>query len=177
MDVQDRPLDFKLGQGESSLDLVFKIRGTDRHYHGQVFRAGAGLILLAEPIGRSADDLVQDLAAITSHNTALTRSLKKKSRMLEKLNQEKGILIQDLQKALSEVKTLSGLLPICSVCKNIRDDQGYWNKVETYIGSRSTAEFTHSYCPDCIRKMFPDQADEILAELEMETSKSTKQSN
>lgn len=57
-----------------------------------------------------------------------------------------------LQKALSEVKTLSGLIPICAWCKKIRDDKGYWSEVEKYIGEHSKAEFTHGMCPECIKK-------------------------
>jgi len=70
--------------------------------------------------------------------------------------QERERLIRELQKALSEVKALSGLLPICSVCKKIRDDQGYWLQVEEYIGAHSEAEFTHGICPDCVRKLYPE---------------------
>lgn len=76
---------------------------------------------------------------------------------------EREQLIHQLQKALAEVKTLSGMLPICSGCKKIRDDKGYWNRIETYVMQRSTATFTHGLCPDCIKKYFPDydsQADQ-----------------
>ena len=61
-----------------------------------------------------------------------------------------------LEKALSEIKKLSGLLPICASCKNIRDDKGYWNQIESYIGDHSEAEFSHSICPDCAKKLYPD---------------------
>jgi len=61
----------------------------------------------------------------------------------------------ELREALSEVKVLSGLLPICSNCKKIRDDQGYWNQMELYIREHSEAEFTHSLCPECAKKLFP----------------------
>ena len=61
-------------------------------------------------------------------------------------------LIAQLEEALSKVKTLSGLLPICSACKKIRDDQGYWSQVEGYIQEHTDARFTHSYCPECARK-------------------------
>ncbi|MBS3905761.1 MAG: GAF domain-containing protein [Syntrophaceae bacterium] len=69
---------------------------------------------------------------------------------------EKEKLIVQLQKALGEVKQLSGLLPICASCKKIRDDKGYWNQIETYIRDRSEAEFTHGICPDCFKKLYPD---------------------
>jgi DNA-binding NtrC family response regulator len=61
-------------------------------------------------------------------------------------------LIAQLEEALSKVKTLSGLLPICSACKKIRDDQGYWSQVEGYIQKHTDARFTHSYCPECAQK-------------------------
>ncbi|MGB8932672.1 MAG: cache domain-containing protein [Anaeromyxobacteraceae bacterium] len=73
---------------------------------------------------------------------------------------ERERLIGDLKTALADVKTLRGLLPICAHCKKIRDDRGYWNRIETFIRERSDAEFTHGICPDCARKFFPDDGDE-----------------
>jgi PAS domain S-box-containing protein len=70
---------------------------------------------------------------------------------------ERDQLIQDLQNALANVKSLSGLLPICASCKKIRDDKGYWDQVESYIQKHSEATFTHGICPDCIKKLYPDQ--------------------
>lgn len=75
-------------------------------------------------------------------------------------------LIEELQAALAQVRTLSGLLPICASCKKIRDDKGYWNEVELYIQEHSTAEFTHSLCPDCLKKLYPhlygeDESDSV----------------
>lgn len=61
-----------------------------------------------------------------------------------------------LQKALSEVKTLRGLIPICSGCKKIRDDRGYWEKIESYLGRHSDAAFSHGICPDCMDKYYPE---------------------
>jgi DNA-binding NtrC family response regulator len=61
-------------------------------------------------------------------------------------------LIAQLEEALASVKTLSGLLPICSACKKIRDDQGYWSQVESYIQEHTGARFTHSVCPECAKK-------------------------
>ena len=65
---------------------------------------------------------------------------------------EVRLLHAELRKALENVKLLSGLLPICMWCKKIRDDQGYWNAIEHYIGQHSEAEFSHGICPDCKRK-------------------------
>ncbi|MCJ7540367.1 MAG: hypothetical protein MUO88_11965 [Desulfobacterales bacterium] len=69
---------------------------------------------------------------------------------------DKSKLIIQLQASLSEIKMLSGLLPICSSCKKIRDDKGYWNQIESYIREHSEAEFTHSICPECSKKLYPD---------------------
>jgi hypothetical protein len=62
----------------------------------------------------------------------------------------------ELQKALADLKTLSGLLPICASCKKIRDDNGYWNQIEAYIRDHSEAEFSHSICPECAEKLYSD---------------------
>ena len=60
-----------------------------------------------------------------------------------------------LEALLAEVKTLGGMLPICSHCKKIRDDKGYWNQLEAYLNEHTDAEFTHGICPDCAREAFP----------------------
>jgi hypothetical protein len=69
---------------------------------------------------------------------------------------EKVKLINELTEALANVKKLSGLLPICSHCKKIRDDKGYWNQVDVYIQENSEADLTHGICPDCIKKYYSD---------------------
>jgi CheY-like chemotaxis protein len=70
--------------------------------------------------------------------------------------EERKKMILQLQDALEKVKQLSGLLPICSFCKKIRDDDGYWNKIETYIETHSEAEFSHSMCHECAKKRYPE---------------------
>lgn len=69
--------------------------------------------------------------------------------------QERDRLIDELRQALSHVKTLRGLLPICASCKKIRDDQGYWQHLECYIQEHSEAEFTHGICPECMARLYP----------------------
>lgn len=69
---------------------------------------------------------------------------------------EREKLISELKNALDQVKKLSGLLPICSICKKIRDDEGYWNQIESYIQEHSEARFSHSICRDCARKYYSD---------------------
>jgi hypothetical protein len=70
--------------------------------------------------------------------------------------EEREKLVSALQDALSKVKQLSGLLPICASCKKIRDDKGYWNQIEDYIRNHSEADFSHGLCPPCIEKLYPD---------------------
>ena len=77
-----------------------------------------------------------------------------KSRL--KAEKEKERLIIDLQQTLAQVKQLSGLLPICSYCKQIRDDKGYWNQIEKYLRDHSGADFSHSICPECAEEHHPD---------------------
>jgi len=67
--------------------------------------------------------------------------------------EERKKLISDLQAALAEIKTLSGIIPICAKCKKIRDDKGYWKQVEVYIQDHTEAEFSHGLCPECAAKM------------------------
>lgn len=69
---------------------------------------------------------------------------------------ERDRLLADLQMTLAEVKTLQGIIPICAGCKKIRDDQGFWSQVETYVAKHSRAKFSHGLCPDCVKKWYPD---------------------
>lgn len=74
---------------------------------------------------------------------------------------EKEQLIAQLQKAMQDVKVLSGFLPICASCKKIRDDTGYWRQIEEYISKHSTALFSHGICPDCCKKLYPEFQEEL----------------
>lgn len=70
--------------------------------------------------------------------------------------------VAELQEAMAHIQTLEGILPICMHCKSIRDDQGYWRRVEAYLAKRTGVEFTHSLCPDCVQKLYPDLAHHLL---------------
>ena len=69
---------------------------------------------------------------------------------------DRDTVIEELKQALSEVKTLRGFLPICANCKKIRDDKGYWNRIEAYIEEHSNAQFSHGICPECAKKLYPN---------------------
>jgi len=87
--------------------------------------------------------------------SAAARDITERKRAAE----ERERLVTDLQAALSKVKLLSGFLPICAVCKKIRNDHGYWEQVEIYIRDHSEAEFSHAICPDCFRELYPSHTE------------------
>ena len=127
----------------SEIEIVFA---------GQKFSINSDKIQIIDLLLSTYDNAVQKNNELKkAHNDliAIYRQLEHKNIELEKVN-------QDLQHALAEVKTLSGLLPICSHCKKIRDDQGYWNQIETYMAKRIDVSFTHGICPNCAKKYFPD---------------------
>jgi uncharacterized PurR-regulated membrane protein YhhQ (DUF165 family) len=99
------------------------------------------------------------ILAILKQVAEIERELTLAQQEIERRKQaekERDQVIKDLKKALSEVKTLRGFLPICANCKKIRDDQGYWNQIEAYLKKHSDAEFSHGICPDCVKKLYPD---------------------
>jgi preprotein translocase subunit YajC len=75
---------------------------------------------------------------------------------MDRAAKERENMIQKLQAALAEVKTLRGIIPICASCKKVRDDKGYWNQIESYVRDHSEADFSHGICPECARKLYPD---------------------
>jgi two-component SAPR family response regulator len=81
----------------------------------------------------------------------------------DRKNAEKELttLIYNLQKALDEIKTLKGIVPICSNCKKIRDDKGFWEQVDAYVSKHTDAKFSHSICPECAKKLYPEYQDEL----------------
>ena len=103
---------------------------------------------------------IRDPAGRVTHYVAVKEDITAR----KQTEAERDQLIRDLQDALANVKSLSGLLPICAGCKKIRDDKGYWNQVESYIQKHSEAKFSHGMCPDCIKKWYPDLVEAGLGE-------------
>ncbi len=89
----------------------------------------------------------------------VTRDISEQYRLEQELRAAK----EEAERALAEVRTLSGLLPICSCCKKIRDDQGFWARVEDYISSHTGARFSHGMCPDCLTRYYPECGAEDLS--------------
>ena len=81
----------------------------------------------------------------------------------KKAEHERERLVSELQEALAQVKTLKGFLPICASCKNIRDDEGYWQQIESYLCDHADVEFSHGICPACIEKYYPEFAAHMKA--------------
>lgn len=75
---------------------------------------------------------------------------------LQQALQRERELRRSLEETLAQVKTLSGLLPICAKCKKIRDDNGYWNQIENYLAQHASVDFTHGICPECSKEMYPE---------------------
>jgi hypothetical protein len=94
-----------------------------------------------------------------------TNHLKRQVRARQRVEAERELLIAELQEALANVKTLRGLIPICASCKRIRDDRGFWTRIEQYLEEHSDAEFSHGLCVECVRKLYPDISDKIEARL------------
>lgn len=103
---------------------------------------------LAESLNQMAENLQETM---TSRDNLVSEIEQRK-----KAEEDRKKVIDDLEKALNEIKTLEGILPICSSCKKIRDDEGCWNQIEAYIHRHSEAELSHSICPECAKKLYPD---------------------
>jgi PAS domain S-box-containing protein len=125
----------------------------NRKKNGELYWESASISPIRDPAGR-----ITHYVAVKEDITARKQT-----------EAERDQLIQDLQQALANVKSLSGLLPICAGCKKIRDDKGYWSQVECYVQEHSQATFTHGLCPDCIKKYYPELGEVSLGDSRKET--------
>lgn len=107
-------------------------------------------------LGGSKRYIIFDAAPVYGVDGELTAAVETLQDITERkrLEEEKDQLVSELQEANDRIKTLRGLIPICSTCKKIRDDTGYWKKLEVYIEEHSEAEFTHSLCPACEERFY-----------------------
>jgi len=103
---------------------------------------------------KSHDELEKKVIQRTNELTTTNKNLHKEIKGRKQVEKEREELITNLKEALENVKTLSGLLPICAHCKKIRDDKGYWNNLEGYIQTHSAAKFSHSMCPECSDELY-----------------------
>lgn len=106
------------------------------------------------PLERAVTDaVVLSLTMVPSLHFFLVKPMRLHMRDKLQAEADKDLLILELQKALDEVKTLRGIVPICAWCKNVRDDNGYWQDVESYMEARTDAAFSHGICPECAARI------------------------
>lgn len=105
---------------------------------------------------QASEELERQIRERTAELTAANEELRKEVAERKRAEKEKDELLAQLRQALAEVKTLTGFLPICTSCKKIRDDKGYWQRIESYIRDHSDADFTHSICPECAKRLYPE---------------------
>ena len=146
--------------GMDGLELIKKIRDRNEKTYCYIILLTAknDQEEIVEGISGGADDYIvkpfhkEELAV----RVRAGQRVNKLQEELFETNKEQKKLIIELKDALSRIKKLSGLLPICASCKKIRDDEGYWNQIELYISNHSEAEFSHGICPVCAKKLYPD---------------------
>ncbi len=146
-----------IAQGSLASLLVHGINEDNMHYYVMSLPS-FGLILLLKAGKALPPDLLKDIQPLNQKLAEACNAwlLKKQLRENEiKLREYSELLNQHLSERTVEVKTLKGLLPICSYCKKIRDDKGYWNQIESYINDHSEVEFSHSICQECAEKYYP----------------------
>lgn len=112
----------------------------------------SGILLFCERLMLTESRAVEQIGALNNDLISLQREEVRKNLLLEKLRRELDDHIAELESALSRVKQLEGIIPICSYCKKIRDDQDLWHEVEKYITVHPEARFSHGICPDCLEK-------------------------
>jgi hypothetical protein len=110
----------------------------------------------------AAIEMVDDI----TERTRAEKELRRYSSELEKSNKA-------LQDALADVRILGGMLPICSSCKKIRDDKGYWSQIESYVSEHSGAEFSHGICPECEKKVY-EELNKLTKERKLPADKRTQ---
>ncbi len=146
----------KLKQDQATMDIpVFIITGADVDYDTTMenaFETGASEYF-TKPV-RLADFLPRLRTALKSKK--LIDQVRQEIELRKEAEQDQAELIDELRQAIERIKTLKGMLPICSSCKKIRNDEGYWQNVERYIREHSDAQFTHGICPECAKKLYPE---------------------
>jgi hypothetical protein len=135
-----------------SIPFIFIFREFYRAYNSHLKLINDELVIHKTRLEGLVDDRTSELSKAYEK---IQNELRAKEVVEGVLREEK----RKLENALSEVKALSGLLPICASCKKIRDDSGYWNQIEKYISEHSEATFSHGLCPDCAKKLYPEIID------------------
>lgn len=120
-------------------------------YHG-------GLLLWCERLLTTNNQVVEQMALLNNELIAIQRELAKKNHQLQHTKQELAQKVAELELALTQVKRLEGIIPICMFCKKIRDTEDLWHQLEQYLSEHSDAEFSHGMCPECFEKKYSNNA-------------------
>ena len=153
------------GMQQIMTNNVSKLVSATQKFSGGDLSARTGLKGRDEfsEVGRAFDQMAEkierDSIALRNNEEKLEKingQLRREIIEREKSEGERNKLIAQLREALSKIKTLTGLLPICSACKKIRNDKGVWEQMEVYIRDHSEADFSHSICPECMKRLYPD---------------------
>ncbi len=139
---------FEMDGKQKEIDLLEQ-RSRNEQLLSILFATGLGAVII--------------LAAVLFRNF---RREKESKERLTLINQEKQRLINDLTVAMDNIRTLGELLPICSNCKSIRDDKGYWQAVDRYISAHTDTKISHGICPDCIEKLYPEYAEKLKKKMQ-----------
>ncbi len=155
---EEKQIEYIIIAGNSEKKAEFHSEITEN----DIFVSAFGSLIL------QASDSLKTLAYLEElqmHRNHLESEIRERTKELERSNSilldeitERKKTEEKLTKALREINTLEGIFPICSNCKNVRDDEGNWKSVEQYISTHSKAEFSHSLCPDCLKKLYPEYA-------------------
>jgi len=140
--------------GMAGVEVCHAIRTMDRQPAAYVIMltAKAAKEDLVQALDAGADDFVAkpfDASELKARISAGVRMVNLQTSLQSK--------VQELEEALTHVKQLQGILPICAWCKKIRDDSNYWSSVEEYVSHHSEAKFSHGICPDCLRERYPEE--------------------
>ncbi|MCP3926152.1 MAG: PAS domain S-box protein [Desulfobacterales bacterium] len=138
----------KSGLLENAIDAVTKNRSTNVKF------------TLITTFGKNLTANANFLYFTSEGNSYLLFTIDDLSKV-KKVEDEREKIIVELKNALSEIQTLREILPLCSYCKKIRDDQGYWEQVDVYISKYLSKDISHSICPDCLEKNFPEEREDF----------------
>lgn len=146
-------LNFPANSTETSYSIQFHFLAPGQICYSldsHIFVLKEGYLILGEKNILEGASVVAQLASLHNEQINMTRELHKKNLSLEKV--------------LAEIKILRGLLPICSSCKKIRNDEGYWTQLEVYIEEHSQVEFSHGICPECCKILYPKYSAKLFGQ-------------
>ena len=135
------------------LEVLRRVRGlgSARPPHVIVLTAKSGKADIVTGLDAGADDYLGK-----PFDAGELRARVEVGRRMVEMQDRLSTQVRELRQAIEHIKVLQGILPICSFCKKIRDDKGYWNQVEVYVCHHSEAEFSHSICPECMKEHYPE---------------------